>query len=232
LISIVLLPLGVAGADWPAFLGGVKRAKVVVSSSGSVDGYDPGSGELLWTFDDVGGNTVASPIPFGDGKFLVGAAPGRDGENAEGAKQSNMAMQVVKQKDGYAAEVLWRNEQATSSFGSPIVYAGYAYYTNRAGVLYCLDATTGETAYTARIGDSNWATPIGASSRVYVFGKSGETTVLAAGPEEKVLAENKLWQSEGDGGPGGFAGEIQYGVAVTDAGFVVRTGTRLFLIGG
>lgn len=206
--------------------------QVVVSSSGSVDSYDPGSGETLWSFDDVGGNTVASPVPFGDGRFLVGASPGRNGENTEGAKRSNMAMQIVAEGDGYAVKVLWRNLQATSSFGSPIVHAGYAYYTNRAGVLFCIDAATGETAYTARIGDSNWATPIGIGDRVYVFGKSGSTMVLATGPEEKVLAENKLWEADGGGGPGGFTAEIQYGVAVAETGLVVRTGSRLFMIGG
>jgi len=45
------------------------------------------------------------------------------------------------------------------------------------------------------------------------------------------LATNKLWQPTGDGGPGGFNSEIQYGVAITDAGIVVRTGDRMFLLG-
>lgn len=207
------------------------QPQIVCSSSGSVDGYDPESGDLLWSFEDVGGNTVASPVPFGDSKFLVGASAGRNGEDAAGAKQSNMAMQVVKEGGKFVANVLWRNEQATSSFGSPIVHDGFAYYTNRAGVLYCLDAATGETAYTARIGDSNWATPVGAGDRVYIFGKGGTTMVMASGGEEKKLAENELWKPSG-GGPGGFGAEIQYGVAVTPKGFVVRTGSRMFLIGG
>jgi outer membrane protein assembly factor BamB len=208
------------------------QPQIVVSSSGSIDGYDPGSGEQLWSFDDVGGNTVASPLPFGDGKFLVGASPGQNGEHAEGAKQSNMAVQIVKDGDRYSPKVLWRNQQATSSFGSPIVHDGHAYYTNRAGVLFCIDAETGETAYTARVGDSNWATPVGLADRVYIFGKSGKTIVMSSGDTDKKLAENQLWESTAGGGPGGFGGEIQYGVALTDAGFVVRTGTRLFLIGG
>lgn len=206
------------------------QPQVVVSSAGSVDGYDPGSGELLWSLGDVGGNTVASPVPFGDGRFLVGASPGRNGENAEGARRSNMAVKVEKTADGFEPNVLWRNEKASSSFGSPIVYDDYAYFTNRAGVLFCLDAETGEQAYTTRL-ESNWATPIGIDGRVYVFGKSGETAVLASGPEGERLATNKLWTPAGDGGPGGFAGEIQYGIAPTPAGVLVRTGSRMFLIG-
>jgi outer membrane protein assembly factor BamB len=205
--------------------------QIVVSASGSVDGYDPESGKQLWTTEDIGGNTVASPFPVGEGSFLIGASPGRDGENTEGAKQSNLLMKVEKTDAGYVPKVAWRNTQATSSFGSPIVYRGYAYYTNRAGVVYCIDGKSGETAYTDRMAESNWATPIGVQDRVYFFGKDGTTTVMQAGPEKNVLAENRLWISAGDGGPGGFAGEIQYGVAPTAHGFVIRTGSRLFLVG-
>ena len=80
--------------------------QVVVSSAGSVDGYNPKNGERLWTFDDVGGNTAATPMPLGDGAFLIGASPGRNGENAEGAMKSNMALKVVKGANGYEPKVL------------------------------------------------------------------------------------------------------------------------------
>lgn len=207
------------------------RHQVIVSAAGSVDGYDAESGDRLWTYADVGGNTVASPLPFGDSMFLVGASPGRSGENAEGAKQSNMAMKVIKTADGHDVDVVWRNEQATSSFGSPIEHDGFAYFTNRAGVLFCIDAAMGKTAYTARVGDSNWATPIGVGKNVYLFCKGGSTVVMASGGTEKKLAENRLWESGNGGGPGGFGGEIQYGVAATPQGFVIRTGSRLFRVG-
>jgi outer membrane protein assembly factor BamB len=208
--------------------------QVVVSASGTVDGYDAKTGKALWSNDEVGGNTVASPLPVGDGQFLIGASPGRGGENTEGAKQSNLLMQVTNTDSVDSPNVVWRNTQATSSFGSPIMHEGFAYYTNRAGVVYCIDGKTGETTYTSRLAESNWATPIGIKDRVYVFGKDGTTTVLQAGPEKQVLAENRLWVSAangGGGGRGGFGGEIQYGVAPTPHGFVIRTGTRLFLVG-
>lgn len=207
--------------------------QVVVSSSGAVDGYDAKTGGLLWRFDDVGGNTVASPYPIDDDSFLIGASPGRNGENSDGAKQSNLRMRVVKNGDTFQPEVVWRNTEATSSFGSPIAYRGLAYYTNRAGVLYCIDVESGEKVYTERLRHSNWATPIGIGDRVYIFGKSGEGTVIDAGREFKVVAENRLWEvADGGGrrGPPGGGGEILYGFAVVAEGFIVRTGTRLIAI--
>ena len=207
--------------------------QVVVSSSGSVDGYDTKTGDLLWTFDEVGGNTVASPYPVGDDSFLIGASPGRNGENSDGAKQSNLRMRVIQNGGKFQTEVVWRNTEATSSFGSPIAYRGLAYYTNRAGVLYCIDMESGEKVYTERLGHSNWATPVGIGDRVYIFGKSGEGTVIKSGREFKVVADNHLWavaDGGGRGGPPGRGGEILYGFAVVAEGFIVRTGTRLIAI--
>ncbi|TWU51644.1 outer membrane protein assembly factor BamB family protein [Rubripirellula reticaptiva] len=209
------------------------KPQVVVSSAGSVDGYDPASGALLWTFDEVGGNTVASPIAAQNNSFLIGASPGRNGEESEGAKQSNLLMKVnaIDGENKYSTEVVWRNTSATSSFGSPLVYREYAYYTNRAGVVYCLDMATGETVYTGRLPESNWATPVGIGEHVFVFGKDGTTAVLANGPELDIVAENRLWTSTGEAQPGNFGGEIQYAVVPLANGFLVRTGSKLVRIG-
>ncbi|MDA7874556.1 PQQ-like beta-propeller repeat protein [Rhodopirellula sp.] len=207
------------------------KDQIVISSSGSVDGYNPADGKLLWSYDNVGGNTVPSTIDAGNGSFLVGASPGRNGEASEGAKESNLLMQVVASENGFTTKVVWRSTDATSSFGSPILYKGHAYYTNRAGVLYCIDSVTGETSYTARLAASNWATPVGVGEHIFFFGKDGRTSIVQTGSKKEILDENRLWNSEDAGGPGGFGGEIQYGVAPTPNGFVVRTGTNLFLIG-
>lgn len=207
------------------------KDQIVISSSGSVDGYDPADGKLLWSYDNVGGNTVPSTIDAGQGSFLIGASPGRNGEATEGAKESNLLMKVVSSEGGFTPKVVWKSSDATSSFGSPIIYRGHAYYTNRAGVLYCIDAGTGETQYTARLADSNWATPVGVGEHVFFFGKDGRTSIVKTGPKKDVLDENRLWKSAENAGAGGFGGEIQYGVAPTPNGFVVRTGTKLFLIG-
>lgn len=130
----------------------------------------------------------------------------------------------------YTPTVVWRNKDATTSFGSPIAHKGHAYYANRAGVLFCIDLETGATAYTMRLAESNWATPLGNGDRVYLFGQLGVTTVVATGKEKNKLAENRIYKSKGKGGPGGFAGEIQYGVALAQEGLVIRTGERLYLI--
>lgn len=166
---------------------------LVCSGDGAVDGYDPPSGRLLWSFTEVGGNTATSPLPFGQGRFLIGASAGRQGERESEAKQSNLAMEVAFKDGAWQPRVLWRNEKTTPTFASPMVYRGHAYWINRVGVIHCFDAETGELRFAQRTKQMCWATPVGVGDRVYFFGKDGVTSVIATGPEFKVLAENSLW---------------------------------------
>ncbi len=221
--------------------------QVVVSSAGSVDGYECSTGKLLWSFTDVGGNTGCTPIAIGNGKFIVAASAGRDGGNAELAKKSNALMQVTKPADKWQAAVLWKAEEATPSWASPIVYQGCAYWINTKGVIYCFDVETGKLNYKERSKQSCWATPYGVGDRVYFFGKDGLTTVIAAGKEFRSIAENELWDPNAvdvDSKAGAkesteerrnaaamFSGPTQYGYAVVDGKIIMRTGERLFCIG-
>jgi outer membrane protein assembly factor BamB len=231
----------------PALVKIAGQPQVVCSSSGSVDGYDPDTGKLLWSYDEVAGNTAATPLGFADGRFLVGASPGNEGgARVEGAKKSNLAMSIAVADGKPIPEVLWRTEEVTPTFASPKVYAGHAYWINRVGVVYCFDAQTGEQRYAERVKQSCWATPIGAGDRLYLFGKDGITTVLAVGPQFKILAENQLWDpasikpdpakaaaedtEERRRAAAMFSGRVQYGVAAAANSFVIRTGDVLFCV--
>lgn len=231
----------------PALVPVGRMQYVVCSSAGSVDGYHAATGELAFSYDEVGGNTAATPMPFADGKFLVAASPGRDGgERVELSKQSNFAMELSLDGGKVTPTVLWKTEEATPTFGSPMVHNGFAYWVNRVGVVYCFDAATGEKKYAERMKQSVWATPFGLGDRVYFFGKDGTTTVLAAGGEFKVLAENQLWDPalvkpdpakaaaeetpERRAAAANFAGATQYGVAVTPGRLLIRTGEVLYCV--
>jgi outer membrane protein assembly factor BamB len=221
--------------------------QVVCSSAGSVDGYDPATGKLLWSNEEVMGNTSATPLPFAEGRFLVGASPGNDGgARIDGAKKSNLAM-AIELIDGLPTpRVLWRTEEVTPTFGSPTVYAGHAYWVNRVGVVYCFDAQTGEQRYAERVKQSCWATPLGVGDRVYFFGKDGVTTVVRAGPKFEILAENQLWDpatvkpdpakaeaestEERRRAAAMFSGRVQYGIAAVDGSLLIRTGDTLYCI--
>ncbi len=233
----------------PALISLGERPVVVCSSDGSVDGYDPVTGEQLFRCGNVSGNTACTPQPTGDGGFLVAASPGQGagGERATVARQSNGLMQVNWDGTQWSADFVWRNQKATPTFSSPIVHQGHAYWVNRTGAIFCLDADSGELVYTDRLKQTAWATPLGLGDRVYFFGKSGTTTVIAAGPEFQVLATNDVWDpknpppddslqfapaetGERAQAAGRFSGQTQYGVAAVTGSLLIRSGNRLFCI--
>lgn len=187
--------------------------QIVCSSSGTVDGYKVATGEMLWTHEGLGGNRTSTPLPFGEGQFLVGASPGMHGEREPEARKSNFAMEVVKVDGKYQTKIVWGTEKAMPNFCSPVVIDGYAYWVNKVGVVYCFDAKTGEEKFAERIKQPCWVTPVGIGDRIYLFGKDGLTTVIAKGPEFKILAQNELWdgaaavpQRTEEGGHGGGHG--------------------------
>lgn len=221
--------------------------QVVISSAGSVDGYDPADGKLLWTWTDVGGNTATTPLMAGENQFLIAASPGRSGENSANARKSNGLMRVRKEGDAWKPEMVWRNEAATPSWASPIAHQGFAYWVNRTGVIYCVDVATGEQKYAERSKQSCWATPLPLGDRIYFFGKDGATTVIAAGPEYRELATNTLWPEDqpptDNGAPKAeeaseerraaaamFSGPTQYGVAAVSGSLLIRVGSHVYCI--
>ncbi|MBL8889181.1 MAG: PQQ-like beta-propeller repeat protein [Planctomycetaceae bacterium] len=220
------------------------QPQVVVSSAGSVDGYDPATGQQRWTFTDVGGNTGTTPLDLGEGRFLLGASGGRDGQNVAEAKKTNCLIQVTKTGDDYQVERLWVAEGATPSWASPIMHQGYAYWVNRVGVVYCVDMKTGEVVYNERTKQQCWATPLAVGDRLYLFGKEGICTVIKSGPNFEILAENQLWNDdillpeaslaaseeteERRQAAANFDRPTVYGYAVGQSTLVIRIGHQLF----
>ncbi|REJ67417.1 MAG: serine/threonine protein kinase [Planctomycetota bacterium] len=170
---------------------------LVLSAIGRIVGLDPADGTPLWQFEDIANNSVPTPIPLGEGRFLIGAGVGR-GPQANNSLKSNGVIQISKNEQGqYSADFLWRAQKAMSSFGSPIVAGDKAFFVNRVGVVFCLDINTGEQHYAKRSGGGSvWATPVHVGDRVYLFGKNGTTVVIKDGSDFEVVAENVLWEVE------------------------------------
>lgn len=207
---------------------------LVVSGSGLIAGYDPNDGSRLWTFTNVNGNSTQSVVPAGDGRFLVGAAGGREAAPGGGnPAHSNGLVQIQNSGDDYSADWVWQAERATSSFGSPMAWQGRAWFVNRAGVVFGLDMESGKEVTQGRTAASSvWATPVGTNDHLYLFGKDGTTAVI--GPEEKlnVMAENKGWNIGGGnsaGGPGG-GGPVLYAGVVIEGRCLLRRGDRLVMV--
>ena len=125
-------------------------------------------------------------------------------EREKEAKRSNLLMTVELGPNGaFVPKVNWR-VPTMPSYANPISHRGVAYWVNNAGIVTAFDTKSGKQFFAERIQQTCWAAPFGFGDRVYFFGKEGLTTVLKAGPEFRILAENGLWDAPASTGkPGG-----------------------------
>jgi outer membrane protein assembly factor BamB len=66
------------------------------------------------------------------------------------------------------------------------------YLAGETGVVTAVDAADGKTVWKERIGGIFSASPVAADGKVYLLNEDGETVVLQAGRELKILARNLL----------------------------------------
>jgi outer membrane protein assembly factor BamB len=71
-----------------------------------------------------------------------------------------------------------------------------------------------------RLGGNFSASPVAADGRLYFVGDNGETAVVQAGPEFRVLARNPLGE------------KVQASPAISQGQIFIRTEKSLFCIGG
>jgi outer membrane protein assembly factor BamB len=230
---------GVGATSWasPRLIPLESTQHLVLSAVGTVIGIDPITGKELWKMTGITGNSTPTPVPAGPGRFLLGATQGRGETDSGKAAESNGLVAIRSQEDGsFKAEYVWRAKRATSSFGSPAVHQGQAYFVNATGVLFCLDLETGEERYSNRIGDSIWATPVPIGDRICFFGKGGTVVIVAAGPKFEKLAENTTWETntiaptEGQGAARTFGGPVLYAGLLVKDHLLLRRGDTLYCV--
>jgi hypothetical protein len=228
---------GLGATSWasPRIVPVGNSGHLVLSGIGSLVGLDLGSGERRWKLDGISGNSSPTPVPLGEGRFLMGATVGRGESGSSKASESNGVVAISKSDDGaWRAKYVWRAKRATSSFGSPIAHNGTAYFVNRSGVLFGLDLANGEEQFNKRLPGSTWATPAGVGNRVLFFGKDGRVSVLSGNGRSVKLTKWEALPSDPEpkqGKPQGrFSGGVLYGAAWCDDMLLLRRGDQLFAV--
>lgn len=192
----------------PVIVPGEGGREVLISSKGVVQSWRAEDGSLLWEVTGLDGNTVASPS-VSKTHVLIGS----------GQAGHSMLIRRGGQGDVSATHVEWKAQNASSSFGSPVLLDQRAFFVNKAGAAFAVKVQDGTTLWTERLPDSTWASPLAAGDRVYFFCKNGTTVVIKPGDQYEKLAENRLT----------IEGRL-YGYAVADSSLILRTGTRLIRV--
>jgi outer membrane protein assembly factor BamB len=94
--------------------------------------------------------------------------------------------------DVSSTHVVWKMARGVPNKPSILLVGDVIYMVNDVGIATAVEAKTGEIVWQSRVGGTFSASPIAAAGRIYLFDEDGKTTVLEAGREFKVLAQNQL----------------------------------------
>ncbi|MBN2314970.1 MAG: PQQ-binding-like beta-propeller repeat protein [Sedimentisphaerales bacterium] len=155
----------------------------LVSSAGNViQGFDLTTGRRIWTASSPGEGVVPSVV-IGDGLIFTTSGFGES------------TIRVVRtggRGDVTDTHTAWTSTKDVPKVPSMLYVKPYLFIVTDTGVAKCLKAATGDVIWRERIGSKYSASPIWAEGRIYFLSEKGNTTVIEAGPEFKILAENEL----------------------------------------
>ena len=163
------------------------RRQVVVNGMNKIRSYDLSTGEMIWQCTGTTLNAIPSPVA---GQGMVFVTSGFHG-NALYAIRPGGRGDITG-----TPSVAWFRKKHTPYVPSPLLYGTLLYVPSwNNAILSIFEAATGKPLVEAqRIEGIQgvYASPVGASDRVYFVGRDGNTAVFKKGGTLEVLARNKL----------------------------------------
>jgi outer membrane protein assembly factor BamB len=168
-------------ADGPGYaspsLMTIEGTKMLVTLTDTqVVGVTVADGKLLWQMPyAVSGMGYNAATPIIDGQTVYIAGQGR------GTK----AVRIEKQGDTFAAKELWANPTLGVQFNTPVLKNGFLFGLSDRGNYFCINAKTGETAWTDTERRANFGAILDVGSVLIGLTQDGTMTVFQ--PDEKAF---------------------------------------------
>ncbi|MGE9266893.1 MAG: PQQ-binding-like beta-propeller repeat protein, partial [Verrucomicrobiales bacterium] len=157
---------------------------------------DARTGKPLWRFQISQGGVNSQLIPYGTDKLLV--IHGK--ENMDSTNKGRIVS--LKIPTSYPTEQLvlgpeaelWRNDDFVAFTSSPVLVENRLYLTNATGELACVDADSGKTLWSEKLGhDQIHASPVYGDGKLYVPFFSGLFFIVEPSDEgAKVLQKAEI----------------------------------------
>lgn len=182
------------------------RTELVAGGAQKMQSYDPGTGKLLWELGGFQSRASASPTADEE-RVYFGAGGGMSRNEPLYAVQAGASGDItLKSGETSNAGVAWSTSRGGPPMASPLVYKGHLYVVEGqrgGGLLACYDAKTGKSIYKERLPGARGftASPWAGDGKIYLLDEGGQTFVVQAGAEFKVVGKNMIaemfWASPG-----------------------------------
>ncbi|HEX7446239.1 MAG TPA: PQQ-binding-like beta-propeller repeat protein [Pirellulales bacterium] len=190
------------------------KPELVVNMPGEVWGLDPDDGGLYW-FSTAQRTAGSTTVVAKDGiVYSLGGGPG-------GTMVT--AIRTGGSGDVTESHLVWK-KTVGSYVPSPVLVDGLLFWVSDQGIVYCLDADSGEQRFRERLGGGGlYASLVAADGKLYAVTRRNGTVVLAAGPKFEKLANNRLESDTSD---------FNASPAVADGRLLLRSDRYLYCIRG
>ena len=154
--------------------------QIVTLTEKSVVGIGAADGALLWQIPFLPQRRAYnSSTPIIDGQTVI----------YMGAARGSKAVRIEKQAVGFSAEEVWSNPDIAPQFNTPVLKDGQLFGLSSDGNLFCLNAQTGQIAWTDAIerDRSGFAAIVDAGSVILALPSDSE--LIAFKPTDKEYTE-------------------------------------------
>jgi outer membrane protein assembly factor BamB len=164
------------------------KDQIICTLPTRVNGYDPETGDILWTCDGIRGKKgdLAYSSPLVSGSFCVSV--GGFGGPSIGFKLGGKGNITETNR-------VWRMESNPQSIGTGVFLGKHIFRPNAGpGTIECLVAETGKVLWADRAAGANhWGSMVFADGHLYVTNQDGTTVVFKPNPEKyEEVARNDL----------------------------------------
>ena len=209
------------GSNWstPFVWQNERRTEIVTTGTKKVRSYDV-SGRLLWELTGMTAIHAITPVA-GHGLLFVSSGYFPDNPRPTYAIRPGGSGDIsLAPGETSNAFVAWSNPTLASAYPSPLVLGDQYYTLMDRGFLTSNDPKTGTEVYGRQriAADSGTfsASPWTYNGKIFAMSEDGETFVIQAGPEFKLLGRNPL-------------GEMTLASpAVANGSLFIRTATKLY----
>jgi len=184
-------------------------AQIISCAGDAIQGFDPRTGERLWSVYSQGEGVTPS-FAMGDGFIFT----------SSGFEKTTLrTVRTGGKGDVTQTHIAWEQKKGAPTQPSLLYVKPHLYAVTDGGVATCYQGETGDIVWQERVGGNFCASPLYADGKIYFLAEDGQTTVIEAGPVFKVTARSPLNE------------KCQASMAVSRGHLFLRGETHLYCIG-
>ena len=162
------------------------RTQLIQCGDRCVTGFDPDTGEQLWTVDGPSQEFVATPV-YSEKAGLVFIS-------SSWPKTVLLAIRPDGRGNVTQTHVAWSDTKGAPYVPSMIVAGDFLFSINRGGTVFCYEAATGEVLWQQKLGRHH-SSPVLVGGRLFFINDDGQVNVIKPGRKFECVATYELGES-------------------------------------